>query len=64
MYAAVKNLLSSLVGNSVARTVKAKKPGVKAAVSSLQKERSKLIDQMCASWGNDRSVRQRYFQLS
>jgi hypothetical protein len=64
MYAAIKNLLFSVTGNSVTKTVKAKKPGVKAAVSSLQKERIKLIDQMCASWGNDRNLRQRYFQLS
>lgn len=64
MYAAAKNLLSAIVGQGVVEKVKAKKPAVKAAVSSLQKERSQLIDQMCASWGNDLSVRRRYFQLS
>lgn len=64
MYAAIKNLLSSRGGNSVVEKVKSRKPAVKAAVSSFQKERRHLIDQMCASWGNDRNIRQRYFQLS
>lgn len=64
MYAATKKLLSGIAGQGVVGKVKAKKPAVKAAVSSWQKERSRLIDQMCASWGNDLNVRRRYFQLS
>jgi hypothetical protein len=64
MIAIVKNLLSSLLGSGVAAKVKMKKQGVKAAVSRQQKERSKLIDRLCASWGNDLSARRRYFQLS
>lgn len=64
MYAALKNLLSSRGGKSVIEKVKSRKPAVKAAVSSLQKERLQLIEQMCTSWGNDRNIRQRYFQLS
>jgi hypothetical protein len=64
MIAIVKSQLSSLLGSGVAAKVKMKKQGVKAAVSRQQKERSKLIDQLCVSWGNDLSARRRYFQLS
>lgn len=64
MFAIVKSLRSSVLGSGVATKVKMKKQGVKAAVSRQQKERSKLIDQMCASWGNDLAARRRYFQLS
>ena len=64
MVAKIKNLLSSLVGSSVAQGVKQKSQKVRSAVSRQQKERSELIDQLCASWGNDLNVRRRYFQLS
>jgi hypothetical protein len=64
MVAIVKNLLSSLLGSGIAEKAQVKKQGVKSAVSRQQTERSKLIDQMCASWGNDLNIRRRYFQLS
>ncbi len=61
---ALKNLLSSLLGSNVSKKEASKDALVKPAVDSRHQERSDLIDQIVASWGNDLQARHRYFGLS
>jgi len=57
----IKNLLASLLGINLTKDEAAKKSGGVSASRNSDLERSQLIDQLVASWGNDLQARHRYF---
>lgn len=60
MYATVKEMFFPFLIKE-AKEVTRKSAPAKAAV---QDERTTLIDKMVATWGTDRNVRRRYFEVS
>lgn len=57
----IKNLLSSLLGINLTKSEAVKKSGSVSASHKSDLERSQLIDQIVASWGNNLQARHRYF---
>lgn len=64
MHAVAKYLFAIFSDIGLSQQMNDRKQEVMPAVSSYQNERSELIDQMCATWGNDLNIRRRYFHLS
>ena len=59
----IKNLLSAVLGTPLTKNEAARKSDNASAPSKSEAERSQLIDQLVASWGNDLQARHRYFGL-